>query len=226
MRQVLAPHLDRERACSGLGRDQENDGGIRRGQHSPSRLALGAVASRMRNGGEIDATASLQHGGPRAGSSMRHQGIAGVRRDCAMRQQKNRRPGQGTSGVKLVVPPHFATAWNAIASPRTTRQRVMRRLGNGSRFTLLGARRRLLRHSCYMPVRDGARRSFSPAFLVPLHSDRGSLARSSRLLVLIIASVFSSPRTLSESRLSVNISRNSPGESGRRSVQSLITHIS
>ena len=226
MRQMLAPRLARERECSGLGCDQENDGGIRRGQHSPSRLALDAVASRMRNGGEIDGTASLQHGGPRAGSSTRHQGIVGVRRGCAVRQQKTAAPGQGTSGVKLVVPPHFVAAIHTTTSTRTARRRAMRRLGNGSRFALLGARRRLLGHLYYMPVRDGARRSFSPAFLVPLHSDRGSLARSSRLLVLIIASVFSSPRTLSESRLSVNISRNSPGESGRRSVQSLITHIS
>ena len=179
----------------------------------------------MREGGEIDASASLQHGGPRAGSSTRHQGIAGVRRECAVRQQKNRRPGQGTSGVRLVVPPHFATAWNAVTSPRTTRKRAMRRLDNGSRFALLGTRRRLLEHFCYMPVRDGARRSSSPAFLVPLRSDRGSLARSSRLLVLIIASLFSSPRTLSERWLSVNISRDSPSESGRRGAQSLVIQI-
>src|SRR5215207_1449017 len=72
----------------------------------------------------------------------------------------------------------------------------MRQLDNGSRFALQGARRRLLRLMGIMPVRSGARRSFSPAFPVPLHSDRGSLARSRRLLVLVIASVFACERTL------------------------------
>ena len=126
---------------------------------------------------------------PLAGSSMRHQGLTGTwpqRR----RARKNRRPGQGTSGVKLVVPPHFAAASQAATSARTARRRAMRQLGNGSRFALPGARRRLLRQMGIMPVRSGAQRSSSPAFLVPLRSDRGSLARSSRLLVLVITSVF------------------------------------
>jgi hypothetical protein len=35
--------------------------------------------------------------------------------------KKNRRPGQGTSGVKLVVPPHFAAAPYAATSVRTAR---------------------------------------------------------------------------------------------------------
>jgi hypothetical protein len=30
--------------------------------------------------------------------------------DTIREKQKNRHPGQGTSGVKLVVPPHFVTA--------------------------------------------------------------------------------------------------------------------
>ena len=117
-------------------------------------------------------------------------------RGRAARQQKNRRPGQGTSGVKLVVPPHFAAACDAATSPRTARRRAMRRLGNGSRFALPGARRRLLRQICVMPVGGGARRSFSPAFLVPLRSDRGSLARSRRLLVLVMASLCGCARTV------------------------------
>jgi len=72
----------------------------------------------------------------------------------------------------------------------------MRRLVNGSRFALPGARRSLLRQMRIMPVRSGAQRSSSPAFLVPLRSDRGSLTRSSRLLVLVMASVFDCPRSL------------------------------
>lgn len=50
-------------------------------------------------------------------------------------------------------------------------------------------RRRLLRVGFRVPnpVRDEARRSFSPAFLVPLLSFRGSLSRSGRLLVLVNA---------------------------------------
>ena len=39
----------------------------------------------------------------------------------AAKGTKNRRPGQGTSGVRLVVPPHFAAASQAATSVRTAR---------------------------------------------------------------------------------------------------------
>ncbi len=123
---------------------------------------------------------------------------------CANGHEKTAAPGQGTSGVRLVVPPHFAAMFPSAASPRTARRRAMRRLVNGSRFALPGARRRLLGHACRMSVRSGARRSFSPAFLVPLCSDRGSLARFRRVLVLVMASVFGYERTLAAMAASVN----------------------
>ena len=71
-----------------------------------------------------------------------------VRRRRAPSGTKNRRPGPGTSGVRLVVPPHFAAASRTAASARTAQRCAMRRLGNGSRFALPGARRRLLRRTC------------------------------------------------------------------------------
>ncbi len=66
----------------------------------------------------------------------------------AARHEKTAVPGQGTSGVRLVVQPHLAAASRTAASPRTARRSAMRRLGNGSRFALLGARRRLLGRLC------------------------------------------------------------------------------
>ena len=58
----------------------------------------------------------------------------------------------------------------------------------------------------FAPVRSGARRSCSPAFLVPLRSNRGSLARFRRVLVLVIASVFGCERTLAVIKQPVNVS--------------------
>ena len=84
------------------------------------------------------------------------------------------------------------------------RDGAMRRLGNGSRFALPGARRRLLRQMGIVPVRSGALRSSSPAFPVPLRSDRGSLARSRRLLVLVMASICCCADTLSAIERTVN----------------------
>ena len=45
----------------------------------------------------------------------------GIGRGTAMavKGMKNRRPGQGTSGVRLVVPPHFVAAHRAATSTRT-----------------------------------------------------------------------------------------------------------
>ena len=65
----------------------------------------------------------------------------GIARGTALAPKgtKNRRPGQGTSGVRLVVPPHFAAASYAATSARTARRRAMRQLSNGSRFALPGA---------------------------------------------------------------------------------------
>ena len=92
-------------------------------------------------------------------------GSTGARRE-RRKARKNRRPGQGTSGVMLVVPPHFVAASLAATSSRTARRRAMRRLGNGSRFALPGARRHLLRHvaSCLFGAELGGlfrRRSWS-----------------------------------------------------------------
>lgn len=83
-------------------------------------------------------------------------------------------------------------------SPYSAKHREVRDGGSitGAGLPKLDTRRRLLRN----PVRGGARRSSSPAFLVPLCSVRGSLARSSRLRVLVIASVFDCDCTVSRTR--------------------------
>jgi hypothetical protein len=94
-----------------------------------------------------------------------------------------------------VVPPHFVAALTA----------TLARTAHGARCggSLTGAylpSRAPAAAYCgtkLVPVRSGALRSYSPAFLVPLCSDRGSLARFRRVLVLVSASIFSSMRTLS-----------------------------
>src|SRR5215211_7075717 len=101
----------------------------------------------------------------------------------------------------------------------------MRRLANGSRFALPGARRRLLRQFYVLPVRGGAQRSSSPAFLVPLRSDRGSLARSSRLLVLVMASLFDCASTLSEDGSSVNVRQCASTGDPRRGAEAVLARL-
>jgi hypothetical protein len=109
--------------------------------------------------------------------------------------RKNRRPGQGTSGVMPVVPPHF------VAAMTTTLARTAHEARCGGSLTGADLPSRAPAAAYYgtlvMPIRSGALRSFSPAFLVPLCSDRGSLARFRRVHVLVSASIFSSLRTLS-----------------------------
>lgn len=133
---------------------------------------------------------------------------------------KNRHPGQGTSGVMLVVPPHFVTALRSATSTCAAAwccgccDTVVRVTGNLTRRRLLGigSIRVAGAHECVAvyrmfinPVRDEARRAFSPVFPVPLLSCRGSLFRFDRLLVLVNACrVRMSATTVADSLPSVN----------------------
>src|SRR5215213_3666340 len=64
LRLALAPNPASERESDRLGSDCINDERIRRPRHAPWRPALGAVSTRIRCDGEIDASPGLEHGGP------------------------------------------------------------------------------------------------------------------------------------------------------------------
>ena len=121
---------------------------------------------------------------------------ADARRDTRCRgpdgQQKTAGPRLGTSGVLPVVPPHFAAALNQRRPLPTRRSTRMRRPCNGS----LGLRAPVAVYWGVAATRSGrGSEVLSPAFAIPLRSNRGSLHRSRRGHVLVNArSRFVSPR--------------------------------
>ena len=169
----------------------ENEGRIRRLRHAPRRPALGAPSPGIGSDDEDDA-ADPAHGGPLP--AQRRDTRNRPRAAPADRHEKTAAPGQGTSGVRLVVPPHFAAA----SRPPLPARRDETRCGGSVTGADSPCRAPAAAYwgACGAPVRSGARRSCSPAFLVPLRSCRGSLARFRRVLVLVIASVFGCGRTL------------------------------
>ena len=95
------------------------------------------------------------------------------------RAQKNRCPqGQGTSGICLVVPPHFAVPACDTTSTRSTILPTGQPANGGPPSPPT------TRHHS---VRSAARRSYSPAFAVPHLSRRGSLPCSHWEPVPVIA---------------------------------------
>ncbi len=120
----------------------------------------------------------------RAGGDTQGPGIGRHTRD-----KKAADPRQGTSGVRLVVPPQFAIP----SRERPSSARHSMRCGGsitGADWSGGTSRRRLLNRRPTPIVRGGAPRAYPLAFPVPLRSDCGSLAHSRQGLVLILASLF------------------------------------
>lgn len=102
--------------------------------------------------------------------------------------KKTADPRLGTSGVRLVVPPHFA---GSLRNLPWSARRWTRCSGSITGADRPGwtTRRRLLSGSNDPAVRGGAPRSYRLALPVPLRSNRGSLAHPRQGHVLIIASL-------------------------------------
>ena len=171
-----------------------NDGRIRRQRHTPRRRALGTGSPVIGSDSDVTTSAGLAraHGGP----------WPPHRRDTRDRTRDRRPIGHKKTaapvrGRAVSCPWYHPTSQSLrLRSPLPARCSSAR---CGGSVTGAGSPCRAPAAAYWgiLPVRSGALRSCSPAFLVPLRSDRGSLARSSRVLVLVNASVFDCANTVS-----------------------------
>jgi hypothetical protein len=196
---------DVARSLSARTRDERSDvewkrgvGRSRRLRHAPRRPALGTIPAGM---GHTADTAAAElgssHGGPLADALSRHPASSQDRRHektALPRSGDERCQARGTTPLRgrLAQPPSPAQ-----------RQSAMRRLANGSRFALLGARRRLLRHASARPlgaelgglVRRRSRSRFAAtAVLWPVPAGYSS---SSSLRSLVVSAPYQAPRCAS-----------------------------